>query len=122
MCLAMHEFIEHNHSEESYIQDDIDIEEDDEPFPLDLELVAQEQGKDKEIQNKIKSDKNYKKEVIMDVPLITYKGRIYIPPCLTRDTLNWYHQYLQHPRAVRMYRTNSQTVYWPGLNYNANVW
>ena len=51
----------------------------------------------------------------MDVPLITYQGRIYIPPCLTANTLNWYHHYLQHPGATRMYRTLSQTVYWPGL-------
>ena len=47
MCFAMQEFTEHNHSEESYVQDD--IEEDDEPFPLDLELIKQEQEKDKDL-------------------------------------------------------------------------
>ena len=51
----------------------------------------------------------------MDVSLITYDDKIYVPPCLTSDTLNWYHQYLQHPGVTRLYRTISQTVYWPGL-------
>ena len=41
MCFAMHEFTEHNHSEESDVQDD--VKEDDESFPLDLDLIKQEQ-------------------------------------------------------------------------------
>ena len=51
----------------------------------------------------------------MDTPIITHEGKIYVPPCLRSDTLNWYHQYMQHPGATRMYKTISQTVYWPGL-------
>ena len=90
-------------------------EENDEPFPLDLDNIKHMQEQDKDLQLRLATNKKYRKEVIMDVSLITYEGKIYVPPCLTSDTLNWYHQYLQHPGATRLYRTISQTVYWPGL-------
>ena len=59
-----------------------------------MELVAREQEKDKELQLKAENNVEYKTEVIMDVSLTKYEGKIYVPPCLTSDTLNWYHQYL----------------------------
>ena len=55
MCFAMQEFTEHNHSEDSYVQDD--IEEDDEPFPLDLENIKQEQKQDKDLQLRVATNK-----------------------------------------------------------------
>ena len=113
MCLAMRKFTEHGHSEESYVQDNDPV--DDEPFPLEIGLVAREQEKDKDLQLKAATNKKYKKEVIMDTSIITHEGKIYVPPCLRSDTLNWYHQYMQHPGATRMYKTIGQTVYWPGL-------
>ena len=39
----------------------------------------------------------------------------HLPLHLRDDVLNWYHHYLQHPGESRMYKTISQTIYWPGL-------
>ena len=90
MCLATRLFTEHEHSEQAYVEDD--DPEDDEPFPLELELVAREQEKDKDMLRRASKDKNdYKKKVINDVLLMTYQGKVYVPPCLRADTLNWYH-------------------------------
>ena len=83
-------------------------------FPQKIGLAAHEQEKDKDLQLKAATNKNYKnnsQEVIMDTSIV----KRYVPPCLRSDTLNWYHQYMQHPSATRMYKTISQTVYWPGL-------
>ena len=104
----MRKFTKHGHSEESYVQDNDPV--DDEPFPLEMGSVAREQEKDKDLQLKAATNKKYKKEVVMDTSIITHEGKIYVPPCLRSDTLNWYHQYMQHPGATRMYKTISQTV------------
>ena len=79
-------------------------------------MVAREQKKDKVLVAKRKRDgQKIKKEVVQDVELITHEGKVYIPPRLRDDVLNWYHHYLQHPGESRMYKTISQTIYWPGL-------
>ena len=101
-------------SEESYL-DQNEGESDDAPFPLDLEVVAREQKKDKVLVAKSKRDgQKIKKEVVQDVELITHEGKVYIPRRLLDDVLNWYHHYLQHLGESRMYKTISQNIYWPG--------
>ena len=110
MCFAMRLFTSVKRRDKCFTTclDEVD----EEPFPLDLENVAHEQQKDKGLHAKCKKDKQkYKTEVRQDVKLITYKGRVYIPPCLRDNVLNWYHHYLQHPGANRMYNTIKQTVY-----------
>ena len=92
-------------SEESYL-DQNEGEIDDSPFPLDLEVVAREQKKDKVLVAKSKRDgQKIKKDVVQDVELITHEGKVYIPPRLRDDVLNWYHHYLQHPGESRMYKS-----------------
>ena len=114
MCFAMRLFTSVKRENECFASSLDEVDE--EPFPLDLENVAHEQQKDKGLHAKCKKDKQkYKTEVRQDVKLITYEGRVYIPPCLRDNVLNWYHHYLQHPGANRMYNTIKQTVYWPGL-------
>ena len=69
---------------------------------------------DKDLQLKAATNKNYKnksQEVIMDTSIV----KIYVPPCLTSDTLNWYHQYMKHLGAIRMHKTIRTTVYWSSL-------
>ena len=56
MCLAMRKFTEHGHSEKSYIQEDMDV--DDEPFPLDLENIKHMQEQDKDLQLRLATNKN----------------------------------------------------------------
>lgn len=44
--------------------------------------------KDRGLQLRVATNKKYKEEIIMGVSLITYEGKIYVPPCLTSETLN----------------------------------
>ena len=84
-----------------------------------MERVAHEQKEDKELRKLKEKQKNkkttlnnnkhksIKMNVINDVELMTYNNRIYIPHSLWRDTMNWYHHYLQHPGASRMEKESS---------------
>ena len=60
MCLAMRKFTEHGHSEESYVQDNDPV--DDEPFPLEIGLVAREQEKTRTYSLKLPQIKSIKKK------------------------------------------------------------
>ena len=103
---------------------DVDTEE---QFPLELERIAHEQNEDKELRKLKEKDKKptpsntkhipmINTKVINDVEVVTYNDRIYIPSSLWKDTMNWYHHYLQHPGASRMERTLGSVVYWPGMS------
>ena len=94
---------------------------------LELKRVAHEQKEDIELRKlttrnqKPGPDKGKRKpiiktKVINDVEVVTYNDRIYIPSSLRKDTMNWYHHYLQHPGASRMERTLGSVVYWPGMS------
>ena len=88
LCFAMRLFTSIKRSEESHL-DQNEGESDDSPFPLDLEVVAREQKKDKVLVAKSKRDgQKIKKEVVQDVELITHEGKVYIPPRLRDDVLN----------------------------------
>ena len=93
MCFAMRLFTSVKRRNKCFASNLDEVDE--EPFPLDLENVAHEQQKDKGLHAKCKKDKQkYKTEVRQDVKLITYEGRVYIPPCLRDNVLNWYRHYL----------------------------
>ena len=97
----MRKFTNLNRSEDSFTK--LDNASDGEPFPLDLEKVAHEQEKYKVLQSIRLRDRNYLKEVIQDLSLINFKGKIYIPYCLTNATLNWYyHYYLEYSRSIQI--------------------
>ena len=84
---------------------------------MDLEVVTREQKKDKVLLARSKRDgQKYENEVLQDVKLITHEGNVYISLRLRYDVLKWYHYDLQHPGKIRIYKTISQTIYWPGMN------
>ena len=126
MCFPMRLFTSTERSEEALdtaVQRgkshlDVDSEE---PFPLDLERVAHEQNKDKQLQGTKKGiPRNLKAEiklkVINNVEVQTYNNIIYIPTSLRENVLNWYHHYLQHPGATRMEKTLGSVIYWPNMS------
>ena len=96
----------------------------DEQFPLDLDRIAHEQTRDKELhklskkKNPKKGKCNIKNKVINDVEVVTYNDKIYIPACLREEVMNWYHHYLQHPGASRMEKTIGAVVFWPNMSKN----
>ena len=61
-------------------------------------------------------DSGYHKQVLNDVELIFYKSKIYVPQCLHRRTLDWYHFYLNHPGGGdQLTKTLTEVCYWKGL-------
>ena len=100
--------------------------EEEEEFPLNLPLVRRRQNielnqrnsKLKELVNDKKSD--YCVTTIDDVELVTYQGKIYVPPPLRRRTLEWYHHFLNHPGGDRLYNTLKTVCYWKGMASQAN--
>jgi hypothetical protein len=97
----------------------------DDSFPLTLSTVLREQNKELNKQNSKLSkrledkESGYNKQVLDDVELIFYKNKIYVPQCLRRHTLDWYHFYLNHPGGDRLAKTLTEVCYWKGLAHQA---
>ena len=97
----------------------------DDSFPLTLSTVLREQDKELNKQNSKLSkhledkESGYNKQVLDDVELIFYKNKIYVPQCLRRRTLDWYHFYLNHPGGDRLAKTLTEVCYWKGLAHQA---
>ena len=51
----------------------------------------------------------------IDIKLITYKGKIVIPPKLQSYVVHWYHTHLLHPGMDRTEAMIHQHVYWPKI-------
>ena len=93
----------------------------DDSFPLKVSTVLREQNielnKRRSKLSKDLEDKysGYNKQVLEDVELIFYKNKIYVPQCLRRCTLDWYHFYLNHLGGDRLAKTLTEVCYWKGL-------
>jgi hypothetical protein len=88
-------------------------------FPLNFNIVAEEQAADSQLQQELKLKNNKYKEDIRDgVPLYMHSkhGSIYIPASLRFSIMDWYHTTLQHPGIARMQVTIKEHLYWPGLD------
>ena len=93
----------------------------DDSFPLILSVVLREQNIDlnkhnskltKDLEDK---DSGYNKQMLNDAELIFYKNKIYVPQCLRRCTLDWYHFYLNHLEGDQLAKTLTEVCYWKGL-------
>ena len=49
------------------------------------------------------------------VELVFYKDKIYISQASRKHPIIWYHAYLCHPGADRLYNTLKQVCYWKGM-------
>ena len=94
-------------------------------FPLEKELIREEQRKELRLRNsKLKAliedkDKDYYYKDVDGVKLVLKDKRIYIPESLRETNLNWYHYYLNHPGGDRLGNTIKETCYWKGLSNEA---
>ena len=85
-----------------------------EAFPLDPGLIAKYQEGDKECKKYI-SDKKFKfkfRQLEGHRVLSTEEGRLVVPRKLQERILAWYHLYLRHPGATRMYKTMEIGFWW----------
>jgi hypothetical protein len=88
-------------------------------FPLNFSIIAEEQAIDSQLQAELKSQSTkYIKETRDGVPLYVTRdhANIYIPASLRFSILEWYHTTLQHPGIARMQATIKESLYWPGLD------
>ena len=95
--------------------------ENEEGFPLLLSNVRKRQqielnknnSKLKQLVNTQKS--GYQISTIEGIEIVTYEDKIYVPPSLRNSTINWYHHFLCHPGADRLYKTINRVAYWKGM-------
>ena len=85
-------------------------------FPLSAQTIREKQLKDSDLLNLLKTKTGYSDTVLEGSDLITYKDRIYIPPTLRTQVVEWYHSMLGHPGIKRTAATIIQHLIWPGLH------
>ena len=90
--------------------------EEDVLFPLSAQTIREAQLKDSDLLNRLKTKTGYSDTVLEGSDLITYKDRIYIPPTLRKQVVEWYHSMLGHPGIKRTAATIIQHLIWPGLH------
>ena len=85
-------------------------------FPLSAQIIREAQRKDQELLKRLRDKPGYADTVLEGSDLITYRGRIFIPPSLRSGIVEWYHSMLGHPGVKRTAATITQHLIWPGLH------
>ena len=92
-------------------------------FPVQLQEVQELQEQDRSLRKKVRDNpKEFSKQTIEQIKVITFKNRIYLPQKLRKRVLNWYHHYLCHPGKTRMYKTLASTLYWEGMEKDVQMY
>jgi len=93
---------------------------DEDEFPLNLTLIAEQQLDDEALQNALATNKQpgYKKKMRENIELYVHAQQetIHIPASLRASLLQWYHLTLQHPGIKCMQATIREHFYWPGID------
>jgi hypothetical protein len=85
-------------------------------FPMNPQLIQQEQEKDKTLQQDIqKNVEKYRKRKLEGVEVLTHHKLIVIPKSLQKRIVTWYHHYLAHPGMTRLEATLRETMTWPNM-------
>jgi cleavage and polyadenylation specificity factor subunit 1 len=83
-----------------------------ESFPLDPAVVAKYQAEDKACK-KYAADKKFKTRTMEGHKVLVNKNdKLVVPRKLQERILAWYHLYLRHPGATRMYKTMEIGFWW----------
>jgi hypothetical protein len=86
-----------------------------EQFPLDPALISKYQEKDKSCA-RYRGDKGFKTRSLEGVKVLTTEaGRLVVPSKLQERILAWYHLYLRHPGASKMYNTMEIGFWWKNM-------
>jgi len=99
--------------------EEIFLFEEDNDFPLNLSLIAEQQLADTSLTTALAAPKPvYTKTVRENVELYVHAKQtaIYVPVSLRASLLQWYHLTLQHPGVKRMQATLKENFYWPGVD------
>jgi len=94
----------------------MDGDPDEEKFPLSPNLIAKYQRADKALQQQVEQgDRKYEVRTIEQTDVMTYDGKIVVPPALQERIVAWYHEYLGHPGQTRLEATIRQNFTWPNI-------
>ncbi len=88
--------------------------DEEEIFPLTNGEIAEEQLKDKALQQQIKSSKLVD-QLIENTIVLCKEGILIIPKTLQHKAVAWYHHYLQHPGHTRLEERLRAVMYWKGM-------
>eukprot|EP00956_Cyclotella_meneghiniana_P011825 scaffold16629_cov44-Cyclotella_meneghiniana.AAC.2 len=88
-------------------------------YPLTVSEIAEAQNEDADLKKLAKADK-YEKKLVEDITVYCKDDKLVIPKTLQRQTVAWYHHYLQHPGSTRLEETLRGSMYWKGMR--RTVW
>ena len=79
-------------------------------YPLTVREIAEEQIKDKNLQQQ-KLTTKFEETLIENTYVLCKKGKMIIPKTLRHCAVTWYHHYLQHPGHTRLEETLRPAMY-----------
>ena len=88
--------------------------EEDAIYPLTTREIAEAQQQDKNL-TKQAEKVGYSTQLVKNIKVLCYKGKMVIPKSLQHRAVVWFHHYLQHPGTKRLEETLRLSMYWKGL-------
>ena len=84
-------------------------------YPLIVREIAEEQIKDKDLQQK-KVKTKFEETIIENTYVLCKEGKMIIPKSLQQGAVaSWYRHYLQHPGHTPLEETLRSAMYWKNL-------
>ena len=101
--------------------------DEDEIYPVTIGQIAEAQRQDDKLKRLFekRDKKNFprvRKTLLEEEVVLCYRKeendspRMVIPESLQKPIITWFHHYLQHPGAERLYETLAATMYWRGMS------
>ena len=72
-------------------------------YPLTTWEIAEAQQQDSNLKKQAEKE-GYSKQLVENIEVLCYKGKMVIPKCLQHHAVAWYH-YLQHPGTKHLEET-----------------
>ena len=88
--------------------------EEDAIYPLTTREIAEAQQQDNSLTKQAEKE-GYSTQLVENIEVLCYKGKMVIPKGLQHCAVAWFHHYLQHPRTKRLQETLRLWMYWKGL-------
>ncbi len=88
--------------------------DEEEMFPPTISEIAEEQHKDKALQQQIKSSKLVD-QLIENTIVLCKEGKLVIPTTLQHKAVAWYHHYLQRPGHTCLEEMLKAVMHWTNM-------
>ena len=87
-------------------------------YPLSMAKISDEQNKLEDLRKILENgsdDPDWNRSSFEEIEVVTFKGKIVIPPALQNGIIEWYHEVLRHPGKDRTYQSISHQFHWKNL-------